>query len=85
MEQLTDEQIKLIVETLLFGACLEITDEWSIEDRHEMINIANLIKRDNIILNKIQIHSLALKEENSENLLRRVVEDFPNITKIDTF
>jgi len=79
MGQLTDTQHNLIVEALLFGACLEITDNWSVADRIEMINIASQFKSENTPINNIQIHSEPRTDTNINSL---VISSFPNITVI---
>jgi len=59
MDQLTDDQINIIVEALLFGSCLEITDSWSNVDRDNMIQLAKQIARPSTSLSNIQLHHIS--------------------------
>lgn len=78
MEQLTDSQINLIVESLLFGACLEVTDSWTAEDRNDMLDLAIRFKQDNTSLKNIQIH----KDIDEDNISNVIMEHFSNISVV---
>lgn len=85
MEQITDDEYNLIVEALLFGSCLEITDNWSEHNRASMFDIALKLKQKTTSLNNLQIHRL-LNEQPiiSEGLsVDSVIKEFPNISIVD--
>jgi len=83
MEQLTDSQINLIVESLLFGACLEVTDSWTVEDRNDMLNLAIKFKQTNTSLKNIQIHNYTSSKEGYENnICNSIIKHFSNIAVV---
>lgn len=79
MIQLTDEENNLIVEALLFSSCLEITDEWSVDDRNTMLVIANKIKNSTTTLKNIELHNF---NENNNDIKNNICISFPDINKV---
>lgn len=76
MEQLTTEEINLIVESLLFSSCLEITDEWSDNDREDMLQIASKLQTPQTTLKNIEIHNL---DNTASSFAKKVCDLFPHI------
>ena len=79
MKQLTDDEINLVVESLLFSSCLEITDEWSDDDRFVMIQIADKLKNLNTSLKNIELHDL---NNEASKITQKINSLFPAITKV---
>lgn len=79
MIQLTDEENNLIVEALLFSSCLEITDEWSTNDRNTMLVIANKLKNSTTTLKNIELHNF---NENNNDITNNICISFPDINKV---
>lgn len=79
MEQLTDEETNLIVESLLFSSCLEITDEWTSEDRHSMLRIASKLQTPTTHLKNIEMHNF---DENKNDITCIICDLFPHINKV---
>jgi len=81
MEQLTDSQINLIVEALLFGACLEITSSWTDEDRENMLEIALNLKQPSTTLKNIQLHVL----DTTDSIVDRITAACSTINIVPLF
>lgn len=79
MEQLTEEENNLIVEALLFSSCLEITDDWSSECRHSMLQIANKLQTPSTQLKNIELHNF---NESDNDITLSICTLFPHINKI---
>lgn len=69
MKHLTKEDTDYIVESLLFGLCLEITDRWTEEDRFKMLNLAKKLQTEDTSLNNIDLHLFV----DSEDILTKEV------------
>jgi len=79
INDLTIEEIRIIIEALLFSSSADIIADWNEEDASKMIDLAVKIKRkigltsENVLSEKIRISS----EKNCDNLLK--------VNKIKTF
>ena len=82
LENLTLEEIKIIIEALLFSSSADIIAEWNEKDTLNMIDLAVQIKRkigltpDNLLSEKIKI----AKENNCDNLSKaNTIKTFFNL------
>ena len=73
MKHLTKEDTDYIVESLLFGLCLEITDRWTEEDRFKMLNLAKKLQTEDTSLSNIDLH---LFVDNEDTLTKEVYTNF---------
>ena len=76
MNQLTNDDINYIVESLLFGLCLEITDRWSDEDREHMLLIAAKLRNKDTKINNIDLNII---ENQSNKLTNDIINLFPEL------
>lgn len=85
MEQLTDDEYNLIVEALLFGSCLEITDNWARHDRLAMFDIALKLKHKYTGISNLQIHRLTDQSsiEYEGPSVDTVTASFPSLSVVD--
>lgn len=84
MEQLTNEELNYIIESLLYGLCLEITDRWSDDDREKMLVLAKKLKTENTRLNNIDLnllthHEYKFAKEISSNFNINTIELDPEL------
>lgn len=84
IDNLTIEDINIIIEALLFSSSADTIAEWDEKDALNMIDIAVKIKRsigltnDNVISDKIKI----AKENNCDNLAKiKLIKDFFNLNE----
>jgi hypothetical protein len=76
MNQLTNDELNYVVESLLFSLCLEITDRWSDEDREQMLRIATKLRNDNTTINNLDLNII---ENQNSKLATEIVSLFPEI------
>jgi hypothetical protein len=82
MEQITNEELNYVIEALLFSLCLEITDNWTLDDRNTMLNIAKKLKPNNLNLKNLDLHYF---NDNLTPLAKDMISSFPelNLIKIE--
>jgi hypothetical protein len=83
---LTDDEIKIILECILFSTSVDISASWYKEDTDKMLNLAEKLrmKYSNIPVENIFVSEL---EQNNEKYMdeqtKRIVEIFPEIQNLE--
>jgi hypothetical protein len=73
MNNLTDEEINLIIESLLFSACADVAFDYSDELPQQMVNLAKKLKTDNTSVKNISIYTIP--EEVFEDLTQQIIDE----------
>lgn len=79
IENLTEEQLRLITETLLFASSVDVNANWYYEDYNNMFDLAlNIRKKYPTVLLK---NAYILKEEYEDEFSEKLTNYFPEIEK----
>jgi hypothetical protein len=79
--KLTNTQKQLIIESLLFAACAEISGNWSEEQHMEMIDLATSLKDEETKLTNISVYKLS--EYDVENITQTIIEKFKESLNVE--
>jgi hypothetical protein len=79
IDNLTEEQLRLITETLLFASSVDVNANWYYENYQNMFDMALSIRKKypNILLK----NTFIIKEQYEDEFSERLVNYFPEIEK----
>jgi len=79
IDNLTEEQLRLITETLLFASSVDVNANWYFDDYQNMFDMALNIrkKHPNILLKNAYV----IKEEYEDEFSEKLTDYFPEIEK----
>lgn len=82
INSLTENELKLILEALLFSSCVDVNAEWYKEDSLTLFDIANKIRSyfPDVVTEDVYIYEDDKKEYNDEHAVE-VLKTFPEIKK----
>jgi len=77
IKNLTEEQLRLVLESLLVASTAQVNASWYAEDYEKMFNLASDIRKDNS--NILLENTFILKDDLADGFSEKLLDYFPEI------